>query len=114
MSEKAKIIVTIFSLFSGLCSGELHTKDIFSSMSDMENLFEMEPKITEKVENFIQLLDSQIDSLDSYLDKHYKVIHNNKIMTSIKSNFLIKMCKKSANENTKFYFELFIFQSINI
>ena len=97
MSEKAKIIVTIFSLFSGLCSGELHTKDIFSSMSDMENLFEMEPKITEKVENFIQLLDSQIDSLDSYLDKHYKVIHNDKIMTSIKSNFLIKMCKKSAN-----------------
>ena len=97
MSEKAKIIVTIFSLFSGLCSGELHTKDIFSSMSDMENLFEMEPKITEKVENFIQLLDSQIDSLDSYLDKHYKVIHDNKIMTSIKSNFLIKKCKKSTN-----------------
>ena len=63
-------------------------------MSDMENLFEMEPKITEKVENFIQLLDSQIDSLDSYLDKHYKVIHNDKIMTSIKSNFLIKKCKK--------------------
>ena len=97
MSEKAKIIVTIFSIFSGLCSGELHTKDIFSSMSDMENLFEMEPKITEKVENFIQLLDSQIDNLDSFLDKHYKVIHDNKIMTSIKSNFLIKKCKKSAN-----------------
>ena len=98
MSEKTQIIVIIFSLFSGLCSGELHTKDIFSFMSDMENLFEMEPKITEKVENFIQLLDSQIDSLDSYLDKHYKVvIHDNKIMTSIKSNFLIKKCKKSAN-----------------
>ena len=97
MSEKTKIIVIIFSLFSGLCSGELHTKDIlFSFMSDMENLFEMEPKITEKVENFIQLLDSQIDSLDSYLDKHYKVIHNYKKMTSIKSNFPIK-CKKSTN-----------------
>ena len=96
MSEKAKIIVTIFSLFSGLYSGEPSSKDIFSSMSDMENLFEMEPKITEKVENFIQLLDSQIDSLDSFLDKHYKVIHNYKKMTSIKSNFLIK-CKKSTN-----------------
>ena len=96
MSEKAKIIVTILSIFSGLCSGELHKKDIFSSMSDMENLFEMEPKITEKVENFIQLLDSQIDNLDSYLDKHYKVIHNYKKMTSIKSNFPIK-CKKSTN-----------------
>ena len=65
-------------------------------MSDMENLFEMEPKITEKVENFIQLLDSQIDNLDSFLDKHYKVIHNYKKMTSIKSNFPIK-CKKSTN-----------------
>ena len=97
MSEKAKIILTIFSLFSGLYSGEPSSKDIFSSMSDMENLFEMEPKITEKVENFIQLLDSQIDNLDSFLDKHYKVIHDNKIMTSIKSNFLIKKCKKSAN-----------------
>ena len=98
MSEKTKIIVIIFSLFSGLCSGELHTKDIFSFMSDMENLFEMEPKITEKVENFIQLLDSQIDSLDSYLDKNHKVvIHNNKIMTSLKSNFPIKKCKKSTN-----------------
>ena len=96
MSEKTKIIVIIFSLFSGLCSGELHTKDIFSFMSDIENLFEMEPKITEKVENFIQLLDSQIDNLDSYLDKHYKVIHNYKKMTSIKSNFPIK-CKKSTN-----------------
>ena len=96
MSEKAKIILTIFSLFSGLYSGEPSSKDIFSSMSDMENLFEMEPKITEKVENFIQLLDSQIDSLDSYLDKHYKVIHNYKKMTSIKSNFPIK-CKKSTN-----------------
>ena len=97
MSEKAKIILTIFSLFSGLYSGEPSSKDIFSSMSDMENLFEIEPKITEKVENFIQLLDSQIDNLDSFLDKHYKVIHDNKIMTSIKSNFLIKKCKKSAN-----------------
>ena len=97
MSEKAKIILTIFSLFSGLYSGEPSSKDIFSSMSDMENLFEMEPKITEKVENFIQLLDSQIDNLDSFLDKHYKVIHDNKIMTSIKSNFLIKKCEKSAN-----------------
>ena len=96
MSEKAKIILTIFSLFSGLYSGEPSSKDIFSSMSDMENLFEMEPKITEKVENFIQLLDSQIDNLDSFLDKHYKVIRDNKIMTSIKSNFPIK-CKKSIN-----------------
>ena len=76
MSEKTKIIVIIFSLFSGLCSGELHTKDIFSFMSDMENLFEMEPKIAEKVENFVKLLDLQIDSLDSFLDKHYKVIYH--------------------------------------
>ena len=45
-------------------------------MSDMENLFEMEPKITEKLENFIKLLDLQIDSVDSFIDKHYKVVHN--------------------------------------
>ena len=74
MSEKTQIIVIIFSLFSGLCSAEL--KDLFSSMSDMETLFEMEPKIAEKVDNFVKLLDLQIDSLDSFLDKHYKVIYH--------------------------------------
>ena len=75
MSQKT--IVIIFILFSGLCSADLNPgnspKDLFSSMSDMENLFETEPKITEKVENFVKLLDLQINSLDSFLDKYYKV-----------------------------------------
>ena len=77
MSEKGKIIIVIiFLLFSGLCSEQPLSKDIFSSLSDLENLFEMEPKITEKLENFIKLLDLQIDSVDSFIDKHYKVVHN--------------------------------------
>ena len=78
MTQKA--IVIIFLLFSsGLCSADLDLenenspKDLFSSMSDMENLFEMEPQIAEKVEKFVKLLDLQIDSLDLFLDKYYKV-----------------------------------------
>ena len=75
MSQITKVI--IFLLFTGLCPADLNPenspKDLFSSMSDMENLFETESKITEKVENFVKLLDLQINSLDSFLDKYYKV-----------------------------------------
>ena len=71
MSQKA--IVILYLLFSGLCSVESSSKDLYSSMSDMENLFEMEHQIAEKVENFFKLLDVQINSLDSFLEKYYKV-----------------------------------------
>ena len=71
MSPKA--IVILFLLFSGLCSVESSSKDLYSSMSDMENLFEMEHEIAEKVEKFVKLLDVQINSLNSFLDKYYMV-----------------------------------------
>ena len=55
------------------CHGLSKSSDLFSSMSDMEELFEKEGQVAEVMEKFVKSLDSQISSLDNFLNAYYKV-----------------------------------------
>ena len=55
------------------CHGLSKASDLFSSMSDMEELFEKEGQVAEVMEKFVKSLDSQISSLDNFLNAYYKV-----------------------------------------
>ena len=55
------------------CRGLSKASDLFSSMSDMEELFEKEGHVAEVMEKFVKSLDSQISSLDNFLNAYYKV-----------------------------------------
>ena len=65
-----KIFIGIFILYHGFQSA---MGDHFSSMSDMEQLYEQETKVAAEVQDFVHLLDKQIDALDTFLDTYYVV-----------------------------------------
>ena len=66
-----RVIVLVVILST--CHDLSKASDLFSSMSDMEELFEKEGQVAEVMETFVKSLDSQIASLDNFLNAYYKV-----------------------------------------
>lgn len=46
--------------------------DLFSSMSDMQKLYEHEAIVAENIEEYIQEMEAQLDTLDTFLNAYYQ------------------------------------------
>ena len=64
-----RIIVILFVTIFQTRGNEV---DLFSSTSDMERLYEREKEFTQKIEEHLSDIDSQLKSLDWFLDTYYK------------------------------------------
>ena len=64
-------LTTYFLLTTSGCNGAATTSDLFSSMSDMEDLYEHEKLVIEELEKHIQNMDDQIDKVDKFIEKYF-------------------------------------------